>query len=136
MIRLIFAAAALLALSGCSTISSMGCASGFNRAANIDLVFGRNMGSVETVSDADWARFVDEEIAPRFPQGFTVLDGKGQWQNDDGTVSRERSKLLHLVLRVNTKQSNDVRTIRDAYMQRYHQEAVLLTVTPACVSFK
>jgi hypothetical protein len=39
-------------------------------------------------------------------------------------------------LRVNTKQSNDVRAIRDAYVQRFHQEAVLLTVTPACVSFK
>lgn len=94
------------------------------------------MGQVEVVSDADWARFVDEEIAPRFPQGFTILDGKGQWQYGNGTVSRERSKLLHLVLRVNTRQSDDVRAIRNAYMQRFHQEGVVLTVTPACASFK
>lgn len=114
----------------------MGCASGFNRAATVDLLFGRNMGAVEVVSDAQWQQFVDEEIAPRFVSGFTIFDGKGQWQGDDGQVSRERSKLLHLVLRVNTRQSADVRAVRDAYMRRFHQEAVLLTVTPACVSFK
>lgn len=134
MVRRLLPIATLVLLAGCSTISSMGCGSGFNRSGEVTITFGRNMGTVEVVSDADWARFVDEEVSPRL-DGFTVVDGQGQWRDEDGQVIRERSKVLHLVLRISTEKSAEVRAIRAAYKARFHQEAVLLVVSPACATF-
>ena len=42
------------------------------------LFFGQNIGGERGVSEADFRKFVDEELTPRFPSGLTVLEGGGQ----------------------------------------------------------
>ena len=49
------------------------------------------------VTDAEWQAFVDEAITPRFPDGLTVFDARGQWRGADGAIGRERSKALLIV---------------------------------------
>ena len=46
-----------------------------------ELMFGRKIGDRIGVSEAQWARFLDREITPRFPDGLTVIDTRGQWRD-------------------------------------------------------
>ena len=51
------------------------------------------------MSETAWARFVDREITPRFPDGFSVIDARGQWRDPDrNRIMREPSKLVQIVL--------------------------------------
>ena len=34
------------------------------------------------------------QLRPRFPDGLTVLDARGQWRDSQGAIKTERSKLL------------------------------------------
>ena len=54
------------------------CAAGANPAVEAELFFGRNIGGKLGVTEARWARFLAEEVTPRFPDGLTVLDGTGK----------------------------------------------------------
>ena len=62
------------------------------------LFFGQNIGGEHGVSEADFRKFVDEELTPRFPSGLTVLEGGGQWKGDENKLIREASKVVVLVL--------------------------------------
>src|SRR5215213_2360643 len=64
-----------------------------------ELMFGRKIGDRIGVSNAAWARFVDREITPRFPDGLTVIDALGQWRDPARKrILREPSKLVQIVL--------------------------------------
>jgi hypothetical protein len=97
-------------------------------------MFGRNIGDRLGVSDADFARFLDEELTPRFPDGLTVLDAAGQWRGASGLV-REPSKLVMIVLPGHADDRARLRAAADAYKARFHQEAVLVLTQPACAAF-
>ena len=60
-----------------------------------ELFFGRNIPGRAPVSEAEWADFVARVITPNFPDGFTVLDGAGQWRDpQSGVIAREPPKIL------------------------------------------
>ena len=59
-----------------------------------ELLFGRG-----NVSDFNWDRFLAAEVTPRFPDGLTVYDARGQWRNpQSGTISRERTKVVMIAM--------------------------------------
>jgi hypothetical protein len=96
-----------------------------------DLLFGRSH-----VSEANWARFLATEVTPRFPNGFTVIDAKGQWRAPGGEkISRERSKLLMIAMPPGADNDDRLQKIIEAYKTRFKQQSVGLIVRPACVSF-
>jgi hypothetical protein len=96
-----------------------------------DLLFGRTH-----VSEASWARFLATEVTPRFPDGFTVIDAKGQWRNPEGQkISRERSKVLTIALPPGADNDERLQKIIEAYKTRFRQQSVGLILRPACVSF-
>jgi hypothetical protein len=101
-----------------------------------ELMFGRNAGNRMAVSDAAWARFVDREITPRFPDGLTILDARGQWR-DSGRkrIMREPSKLVEIVLPGKDEDQRYLGEIAAAYKSRFHQQSVGIIVRPACVAF-
>jgi Protein of unknown function (DUF3574) len=49
------------------------------------------------LSEHQWQDFVDREISPRLPQGFTLLVASGQWRAADGRVQREASRVLEVL---------------------------------------
>ena len=62
-----------------------------------ELLFGRNIGDRLGVSDAAFADFLAREITPRFPDGLTVVDARGQWRDAERSrIVREPSKLVLL----------------------------------------
>ena len=131
------AAAVVSVLAACASApkAPLACAAGQSRATTAEMVFGRDVGHDLGVSEADWRAFLDEEITPRFPDGLSVADVQGQWKASDGTIVREPSKVLYLVLDGGPDDPAKIAHIRDAYKARFHQDSVLLITNQACVAF-
>ncbi|EWY37010.1 hypothetical protein N825_22130 [Skermanella stibiiresistens SB22] len=123
-------------LGGCAGPMTVGCGPGGSPGVVAEVVFGRNIGDALGVSDADWNRFLDEEVTPRFPDGLTVLDAGGQWRDTErGTVVREPSKVVVIVLLDEVLDRPRIGQIAEAYKTKFKQQAVLTMLRPACVSF-
>jgi hypothetical protein len=123
-------------LSGCAAMGAPTCGAGGQPELVAELVFGRNIGDKLGVSEADWNRFLDEEVTPRFPDGLTVLGGSGQWRDTErGTIVQEPSKVLVVVLGDEARDKPRINEIASAYKQRFQQQGVLTMLRPACVSF-
>src|SRR4051794_25409599 len=59
-----------------------------------ELYCGLSRPDGRQVSDQEWSRFLDEAVTPRFPDGFSVLDGYGQYREATGKIDHERSKVI------------------------------------------
>jgi hypothetical protein len=124
------------ALSGCAAMGAPSCGPGGQPELVAEMVFGRNIGDSLGVSDADWNRFLDEEVTPRFPDGLTVMGASGQWRDTErGNIVQEPSKVLVLVLGDEARDKPRVAEIATAYKTRFQQQGVLTMLRPACVSF-
>lgn len=96
-----------------------------------DLLFGRSR-----VSEARWGRFLAAEVTPRFPDGFTVFDARGQWRDPgSGRISRERSKILTIAMPPGPENDGRIKDIIERYKIQFRQQSVGLIVRPACVAF-
>ncbi len=104
--------------------------------ASAELIFGRNIGDRLGVSDADFTGFVAREVTPRFPDGLTVLDASGQWRDSArGSVVHERSKVVLISFADDAGSRVRLAAIGDAYKNTFRQQAVLISVRSACVSY-
>lgn len=92
-----------------------------------ELYFGRSKPDGSTVTDEEWDKFLTGVVTPRFPDGFTVLEGYGQFRDASGKIVKEKSLVLVLFysskLRKPTSQKID--EIRAAYKKEFEQESVL-----------
>ena len=134
------AAALLLAaapLAGCLSIDAAAntqtCPGAETPRQVAELFFGRNIGQSLGVSEADFTRFLDEEVSPRFPDGLTVSDSQGRWLYK-GEAFKEPGKRLTLIL-TGPADRRKLSEIAAAYEARFHQDAVLITTHGACVLF-
>ena len=104
-----------------------------------ELFFGTAKPDGDAVSEAEWRAFLDAEVTPRFPDGLTVLSGAGQWQEDDGDIVQERSKIVVLLYPREAAAESDaeIEAIRTAYESAFQQESVLRADDdrPVCTSF-
>ncbi len=134
--RLAGTIAAALTLAGCASVEPPAvCPAGQESLRTAQLFFGRNIGTKPGVSEAAFAKFLDEELTPRFPDGLTVIDGGGQCRGAENILIREASKVVLIVLPPKGDASKRVNAARDAYKARFSQEAVLVATQAACVSF-
>ena len=83
MIRLGFALLLAGMASGCASLAPQACAPGQQAMLSAELLFGRKIGDRIGVSEADFRRFVDQEVTPRFPDGLTILDATGQYRDNE-----------------------------------------------------
>jgi len=100
-------------------------------ALHVDLYFGRDTAKGE-VSEADWAKFLAEEVTPRFPEGLSVVEAQGQYREPSGKLTRERTKLLVVVLFDAPAQSAKLKDIAVAYARRFDQQTVFRVERPVC----
>lgn len=100
-----------------------------------ELFFGRNRpGGV--VSEEDFQDFLDRNVTPRFPDGLTIIDAKGQFRGTDAAVpEKENAKILILLYRFDRDTSERVEQIRTEYKQQFEQQSVLRVDEQSCVSF-
>jgi hypothetical protein len=100
-----------------------------------DMFFGRSAGR-RIVSEREFAAFLASEVTPRFPDGLTVLDARGQWRNGErGTVVREASKLVKIVFADDARKRADLEAIAASYKLKFHQQSVLISLQSACATF-
>jgi hypothetical protein len=91
-----------------------------------ELVFARVQGGGRAVSEADFARFLKQEISQRFPDGLTVVDAQGRWAPPAGGAIHGPSKTVMVVLHGGADDRAKLEAIRTAYAQRFHQPSALM----------
>jgi len=125
------AALLLLLLAGCQTPSN-GPTSQPGYAAGIStmLFFGLSRPDGSFITDADFDSFIEHEITPRFPDGFTVLRGDGHWR-EGAKEYREPSRILWIIHNDQPELDARIEQIRSAYCQQFHQTSVLRMDQPA-----
>jgi hypothetical protein len=138
-VRLLRKVAAIILALACSSSANaqlLECHAGLKPREVAQLLFGRNIGGRLGVSEAQWGRFVDREISPRFPDGLTVLDAKGEWRDTArNTTVHEPSKMVEIVLPGKPDDGARLAEIAAAYRSRFRQQSVGIVVRSACVSF-
>ena len=123
-------------LAGCATTGQdAACAPGQERLRTAQLFFGRNVDGRPAVSEAQFRKFVDDEVTPRFPDGLTVMDGGGQWRGDENKLIREASKVVLIILPKARDAQQRVEAVRAAYKRWFERDQVLLITQASCVSF-
>ena len=131
--------AVILVLAACADIdvSTSECEDGGELWHEYRLFMGRGDGDREVVSDEEWTAFLAGTITPRFPDGLSVIDVAGQGTTADGSLERERTKMLLVLVPPSDETAlNRMNEIGAEYKQRFNQNSVLRVITPACVAFK
>lgn len=125
----------LMVVIGCSGLGSAVCPDGTEEFVNYQLFMGRSTADGNIVNDADWDSFLADIVTPRFPDGLTVLDGRGQWRNSTGVIEKEQSKVLIILAPPGEDAMRSIDEVSGEYKSRFNQESVLKVVEDACVSF-
>lgn len=136
MKRLLTAVALLLAGAfAAPPAAAAGCRAPLEAWSQIELYFGRNIGTDDVVPEAAFRRFLAEVVTPRFPDGLTVVDAAGQFRDQRGRIIREPSKLLILLVPDAAEADPKIRAVIGAYKRRFDQESVLRTEQAVCLAF-
>ena len=101
----------------------------------VELYFGRDLGGDAIVSEVAFQDFLAEIVTPLFPDGLSVVDVAGQFRDAEGTIVREPTKLLILLVPDAAEVVPDVEAIVAAYKERFDQQSVLHAEQPVCVGF-
>jgi hypothetical protein len=99
------------------------------------LYFGRSMPEGGQVTQTDWDAFLAAVVTPRFPDGLTVWQAEGQWQEEAGQVIREGTFILEVVHPKGKADDDKLEAIIAAYKERFRQESVLRVTHPVNVQF-
>ena len=103
--------------------------------ARYELYFGRSFDNGEQIiTDEDWDTFLEESIVPAFQDGFTIMDAKGYWKDDDKTY-HEPSNILMVVALDNIETESKIMDIATTYVERFKQNSVLHIKSSADVRF-
>lgn len=79
-----------------ATANATQCAPAGTAAVCTTMYFGLSQPK-GIVSEQEWQTFLSDQVTARFPQGLTVWEADGQWRRPDGTIDRERAKMLLLI---------------------------------------
>ena len=100
-----------------------------------ELIFGMSRKDGTTVKENEWDAFLSDVVTPRFPDGFTVLDGSGQYKNKEGQLIRENSRIILILHPAEEPANSKLEEIREAYKKQFDQESVLRVTTVSKTSF-
>lgn len=106
-----------------------------NSMEQTTLYFGLSRPAGKDITPAEWQQFVDRDVTPRFRDGLTVFDARGQWLGNDGNVAREQSKALMLIHGKDAKSEEGIEALRTIYKSRFAQESVMRVDRQVCVHF-
>ena len=87
------------------------------------------------VSETEWQAFLSEDVTPRFPDGLTVLEAGGQYRQSDGTIIRERSKVLVIFHDQKPATREALETLVVRYKKTFAQESILWESARVCAAF-
>ncbi|MCC6329913.1 MAG: DUF3574 domain-containing protein [Acidobacteria bacterium] len=101
-----------------------------------ELYFGRSKADGTIVSEEEWRAFLADIVTPRFPEGFTVLHGFGQYREAGGRIILEPSEVLIVLYSSRSKKKSRAKLeeVRAAYIKKFDQESVLRVDMPKRVT--
>jgi len=141
-VRRIFVLLCALALAACDTLAPKQAAApacplpGQGRYAIVQLFFGRNISGRGPMTDTEWNDFVARTITPQFPDGFTVIDGTGQWYDQtSGKLIHEPSKILFVAADPDSDLKTRIGSVINAYRTQFQQRTVGVITSEACADF-
>jgi len=133
------ALALLLALGGApgAQAQEAGCPlPGQARMLEVELFFGLGLAHHHVVSTQDWDRFVTGVLAPTFPDGFTVLEARGQWRNPKTrTIGREPSRMVLIATPDTPALHAGIAEVSRVWRERFAQESVGVVTRGVCGAF-
>jgi hypothetical protein len=101
-----------------------------------ELFFGRNIKGRGALTEAEWVKFAADTITPNFPDGFTVLDGYGQWRNPEtGRIAHDPTKILLVAAKRSPDLAGHLSAVIDAYKMQFHQQSVGIITRDSCAGF-
>jgi hypothetical protein len=105
----------------------------FNRT---ELLLGLSKRDGSTVTDAEFQHFIDMEVTPRLPDGFTVVAGSGQFKDSRGVIVRESARMLVVLYPLSDRRSSQgIDEIRASYKDKHQQDSVARIDGESCASF-
>jgi hypothetical protein len=125
---------ATLFLHGCATapVTATRCVAGANAAVQETLYFGTARVGADPVSEAQWLQFLEHDVTPRFPDGLTWWNARGQWRDAETGLVEEKSFVLQIIHRDDADESAKVEALIAAYKKQFAQQAVLSTRVDVC----
>jgi hypothetical protein len=139
MLRPLAVLVVALTSSGCAGVPAPQAASACRLGdpmVETQLFFGMSKPNGGAVSERAWRSFVTDEIAPRFPEGFSVLDGAGFWR--DAATSKTISEKSKVIVRLHAGGAETdaaIGAVIDAYKTQFQQDAVMRVERPVCAQF-
>ncbi|GBR70724.1 DUF3574 domain-containing protein [Gluconobacter kanchanaburiensis] len=103
----------------------------------IRLMFGLGKPDGHMISEDEWQAFIDSDITPRFPSGFTMIGTEGRWYDAAShKIIREPSRIVWIVAPASDRNLQPyLKAIRQNYQIRFQQDAVGLAIQSGCSSF-
>lgn len=111
------------------------CAGTASAMVRVELLFGLGRTGQPDVPAEDWLAFLAEEVTPRFPDGLTWAEARGQWRTSDGRIVAEPSRALWIWARRDASLDARVEALRSSWKSRHAQESVLRGDIGGCLSF-
>ena len=114
------------------------CPDGLKPFTEFNLYFGLERGDGSEVTAEEWEAFLAEVVTPRFPDGLTVFDARGQWLDTEaGRLYREGTRVLNVLVPAGDTADAMVSLseIADLYVERFDQQVVFRTSSEACAGF-
>ena len=82
---------------------------------------GTGVGTA-AVSPEKVIAFVDTEVTPAFPVGFTVIQAHGQWESpQNGRVTRERVVVIEIYCDNTPENRTKIANLAADFVQRFHK---------------
>ena len=85
------------------------------------------------VTEEEWGRFVDDFISPKFTNGFTIVDARGQWMDNGNKVMKENSKLVIIIYQRPDEMDSSINYVIENYKRLFQQSSVLKVTLPVSV---
>lgn len=102
----------------------------------VALFFGRDIAGRAPLTDAEWTAFAADALVRAFPDGFTVLDGNGQWRDPrSGAVLRESTKIVLVAAPRTGDLAARIAAAASAYKTQFRQQSVGVVTREVCASF-
>jgi hypothetical protein len=100
------------------------------------LFFGLSIKGRGPVTPREWTEFLQRDVAPRFPDGFTVYEAEGQWLSPAShSVVREHSKVMIIAAEDTAEVRAKITEVSDLYRKVFHQQAVGVISRRECAAF-
>ncbi len=100
------------------------------------IFFGRDIPGRGPLTDAEWDDFAARAVTAQFPDGFTVMDGAGQWYDQSsGKLIHEQSKILLVAADPDSDLRTRIGSVINAYRAQFKQRSVGVITSEACAAF-